>query len=61
MMMANTLKLTNIGNSVGVILPKEILNKYEEKIRLANLNPSEGKGYFAEFCHGLKQSSYLSV
>ena len=40
---------------------KEILNKYEEKIRLANLNPSEGKGYFAEFCHGLKQSSYLSV
>jgi putative addiction module antidote len=27
MMMANTLKLTNIGNSVGVILPKEILNK----------------------------------
>jgi putative addiction module antidote len=25
--MISTLKLTNVGNSVGVILPKEILNK----------------------------------
>jgi putative addiction module antidote len=25
--MINTLKLTNIGNSVGVILPKELLSK----------------------------------
>lgn len=25
--MANTLKLTNIGNSLGVILPKELLNR----------------------------------
>ena len=40
---------------------KEILNKYEEKIRLAGLSYSDEKVYFAEFCHGLKQSSYLSV
>ena len=25
--MINTLKLTNVGNSVGVILPKELLSK----------------------------------
>jgi putative addiction module antidote len=25
--MRNTLKLTNVGNSVGVILPKELLSK----------------------------------
>jgi putative addiction module antidote len=25
--MISTLKLTNVGNSVGVVLPKEILNK----------------------------------
>lgn len=40
---------------------KEILNKYEEKIRLAGLSYADEKVYFAEFCHGLKQSSYLSV
>lgn len=40
---------------------KEILNRYEEKIRVADLSANDKKAYFAVFCHGLKQSSYLSV
>ncbi|MCW3478074.1 arginine decarboxylase [Neisseriaceae bacterium JH1-16] len=41
--------------------PEEILNRYEEKARSANLTADERNTYFAEFCRGLKQSSYLSV
>ena len=41
--------------------PEEVLNKFEEKARLAKLDAVSSKQYFAEFCRGLKQSSYLSV
>ena len=41
--------------------PEEILNRYEGKARMAGLNSEERSVYFAEFCRGLKQSSYLSV
>ncbi|MDN0074253.1 arginine decarboxylase [Crenobacter sp. SG2303] len=41
--------------------PEEILNRYEEKARAAQLSADERNAYFAEFCRGLKQSSYLSV
>jgi arginine decarboxylase len=41
--------------------PEEILNRYESKARMAGLNQEERSSYFAEFCRGLKQSSYLSV
>nr|WP_294864691.1 arginine decarboxylase [uncultured Pseudogulbenkiania sp.] len=41
--------------------PEEILNRYEEKARAAKLSADERNTYFAEFCRGLKQSSYLSV
>ncbi|KJV33512.1 arginine decarboxylase [Aquitalea magnusonii] len=41
--------------------PEEILNRYEEKARAADLSSDERNVFFAEFCRGLKQSSYLSV
>jgi arginine decarboxylase len=41
--------------------PEEILNRYEEKTRTADLNPEERNLFFAEFCRGLKQSSYLQM
>ncbi|MFC3533098.1 arginine decarboxylase [Vogesella facilis] len=41
--------------------PEEILNRYEGKARVAGLSSEERSVYFAEFCRGLKQSSYLSV
>ncbi|KLT72986.1 arginine decarboxylase [Neisseria arctica] len=41
--------------------PEEVLNRIEEKSRLAGLNKVEHNRYFAEFCRGLKQSSYLSL
>ncbi|TCW29912.1 arginine decarboxylase [Gulbenkiania mobilis] len=41
--------------------PDEILNRYEEKARAASLTADERNHFFAEFCRGLKQSSYLSV
>lgn len=41
--------------------PEEILNRYEGKARMAGLSSEERSVYFAEFCRGLKQSSYLSV
>ena len=41
--------------------PEEILNRYEEKARAADLSSDERNVLFAEFCRGLKQSSYLSV
>ncbi|WP_174874330.1 arginine decarboxylase [Vogesella oryzae] len=41
--------------------PEEILNRYEGKARVAGLSAEERSVYFAEFCRGLKQSSYLSV
>ncbi|AXK39872.1 arginine decarboxylase [Crenobacter cavernae] len=41
--------------------PEEILNRYEEKARSAQLSSEERNAFFAEFCRGLKQSSYLSV
>ena len=36
-------------------------NKFEEKSRWARLGKAEHNLYFAEFCRGLKQSSYLSL
>lgn len=41
--------------------PEEVLNKFEEKSRWARLGKAEHNLYFAEFCRGLKQSSYLSL
>ncbi|HFC8518371.1 arginine decarboxylase [Neisseria weaveri] len=41
--------------------PEEVLNKFEEKSRWAKLPNNERNSYFAEFCRGLKQSSYLSL
>ncbi|WP_107878567.1 arginine decarboxylase [Neisseria animaloris] len=41
--------------------PEEVLNKFEEKSRWAKLSSNERNSYFAEFCRGLKQSSYLSI
>ncbi len=41
--------------------PEEVLNKFEEKSRWAKLGKGEYNRYFAEFCRGLKQSSYLSL
>ncbi|MDO1509921.1 MULTISPECIES: arginine decarboxylase [unclassified Neisseria] len=41
--------------------PEEVLNKFEEKSRWAKLGSNERNSYFAEFCRGLKQSSYLSI
>ncbi|MDO5639560.1 MAG: arginine decarboxylase [Neisseria sp.] len=41
--------------------PEEVLNKFEEKSRWAKLGKTEHNQYFAEFCRGLKQSSYLSL
>ncbi|UOO81706.1 arginine decarboxylase [Uruburuella testudinis] len=41
--------------------PEEVLNKFEEKSRWAKLGKLEHNLYFAEFCRGLKQSSYLSL
>ncbi|MCQ4144671.1 MULTISPECIES: arginine decarboxylase [Vogesella] len=41
--------------------PEEILNCYEAKARTAGLSAEERSSYFAEFCRGLKQSSYLNV
>ncbi len=43
------------------LAPDEVLNKFEEKARFAKLDATNRKVYFAEFCRGLKQSSYLSV
>ncbi|WP_037585860.1 arginine decarboxylase [Stenoxybacter acetivorans] len=40
--------------------PDEVLNKFEEKARFAKLDSVSRNLYFAEFCRGLKQSSYLS-
>lgn len=39
----------------------EVINKFEEKIRWAQLKSTERKLYAAEFLHALKQSSYLST
>ncbi|MBP4048564.1 arginine decarboxylase [Chromobacterium violaceum] len=41
--------------------PEDLLNRYEAKTRECDLNPEERSLYFAEFCRGLKQSSYLAV
>ncbi|WP_027008808.1 arginine decarboxylase [Conchiformibius kuhniae] len=41
--------------------PQEVINKFEEKLRLAKLDGSERRIYTAEFFHSLKQSSYLSL
>ena len=41
--------------------PQEVINKFEEKLRLAKLDSGERKTYTAEFFHSLKQSSYLSA
>jgi len=41
--------------------PEEILSRYEAKVRGADISPQERDVFFAEFCRGLKQSSYLSV
>lgn len=41
--------------------PEEVLNRIEEKSRWAGLSKVEHNRYFAEFCRGLKQSSYLSL
>lgn len=41
--------------------PEDILNRYEAKSRAADLSSEERSLFFAEFCRGLKQSSYLSV
>lgn len=43
------------------IQPQEAINKFEEKLRLAQLDNGERKVYTAEFFHSLKQSSYLSL
>ncbi|MCQ9326104.1 arginine decarboxylase [Neisseria dentiae] len=39
----------------------EVINKFEEKTRWAQLKAAERKLYTAEFLHALKQSSYLST
>lgn len=39
----------------------DVLNQYEQKIRYAKLSEEDRKSYFATFCHGLKQSSYLQA
>jgi arginine decarboxylase len=41
--------------------PEDLINRYEAKTRECDLNPEERSLYFAEFCRGLKQSSYLAV
>lgn len=43
------------------LAPEEILNRYEEKARAAQLSAEQRSTFYAEFCRGLKQSSYLSV
>lgn len=48
--MTNTLKLTTIGNSVGVVLPKDVL----EKLRVA-----KGDSLFAiETSNGIELTAY---
>ncbi|MDO4906297.1 arginine decarboxylase [Neisseria sp.] len=39
----------------------EVINKFEEKTRWAQLQAAERRLYTAEFLHALKQSSYLST
>ncbi|QEY26881.1 arginine decarboxylase [Neisseria zalophi] len=39
----------------------EVINRFEEKTRWAQLKATERKLYTAEFLHALKQSSYLST
>jgi arginine decarboxylase len=41
--------------------PEEILARYQEKTDLAAISPEERAAFFAEFCRGLRQSSYLTV
>ncbi|MBM2884208.1 arginine decarboxylase [Chromobacterium phragmitis] len=41
--------------------PEDLLNRYEAKTRECDLSAEERSQFFAEFCRGLKQSSYLSV
>ncbi|MCP2039918.1 arginine decarboxylase [Neisseria sp. HSC-16F19] len=41
--------------------PEEVLHKFSEKARQAELGTDLRNQYAAEFCRGLKQSSYLSV
>jgi arginine decarboxylase len=41
--------------------PEDIISRYEAKTQHADISPEERDAFFAEFCHGLKQSSYLSV
>ncbi|OWY37498.1 arginine decarboxylase [Xenophilus sp. AP218F] len=41
--------------------PEELLSRYEAKTRECDLSADERSQFFAEFCRGLKQSSYLSV
>lgn len=41
--------------------PEEVLQRYQEKTQSAQMDSEEAQRYYAEFCHSLRQSSYLQV